>query len=31
MFDAGHGLMFEQMEAFNARLRRFLDQQQAGS
>jgi len=26
MFDAGHGLMFEEMEAFNRRLRGFLDQ-----
>lgn len=25
MFDAGHGLMFEEMDAFNKRLRSFLD------
>lgn len=25
MFESGHGLMFEEMDAFNARLRKFLD------
>lgn len=29
MFDTGHGLMFEEMDAFNARIRKFLDRLEA--